>query len=647
MKRYLLLLSIVVATSLYSQDKLNFASVFSDNMVLQQDTVVKIWGIAQPSTDLTLSCSWLAKDIPIQTDKTGYWSASVKTPKADLKEHTITLKDSANQQVVLSNILLGEVWICGGQSNMEMILAGIPSANIIVEGSEEEIANANYPNLRFLNVKRKESFVPINNITTDGWKVFTPENVKWLSAVGYYFAKRINNSLNTPVGLIVNAYGGSPIQSWIPDSIIQTGEIYSKVKNEKAIDVEASNRSEEEYLKEMRQWIDNAEKRTVSTVYGKERTVNLPANMEQLPTGNQLGEVQFSKTILLDTNQTTKDLIVSLGTLDDLGMVFFNGELVWEELHNSKSYSKVNFTIPASKLKQGANTIDVKVLNILWGGGLTGTTQEMYYTQGCDDRHSLTGEWLYKKIFDIADASLLPSEGKAKFSTPSALYNGMLYPLLGYTIKGCLWYQGEANLDDADIYTQMSVDMITAWRKGFDKNMPFYYTEIAPYCYGNCKGVQLSKLREAQLLVKGKLTNSGMIFTIDLGDADNIHPPRKREVGERLANLALVTTYKKKASCKYPVVKSIKRNKKGAVLTLDYVSKGILFDPEMQTVELSADGKEYYSATVHLIATNKLQVSANEVATPCYIRYCWHNRDVGTITNSDLLPLAAFSKEIK
>jgi len=646
MKWLLALLFVGPAWLAGAQGDARFASIFSDNMVLQQQTEVNLWGFAKPDEQLLLRCSWLDAALPLRSKADGSWAASVKTPHGSLQPCSVSLTDSKGRTTTLTNVLIGEVWLCSGQSNMEMILMDRPEWNLLVEGSEEEIARADNPLIRFVNLQRKESFTPQTEVLSHNWRLCTPNEVKWLSAVAYFFGKKLTAGLQVPVGLIVSSYGGSPVQSWIPSEIIDAESRYHSVKKERDAERKASLQSPAEYLKAMSDWIARAEQK--SSPNGKEEIlpIMLPVNFEKSPMGNQMGEVLLSRAIDLGPSAPGHDLKISLGTMDDLGRVYFNGELVWEEIRNSSSYAQVQFTIPAEKIKPGINHLEVRVLNILWGGGLTGPVENMYYTFGENaPKISLAGEWQFQKIFDLAEADPLPREGKPLFSTASSLYNGMIAPLTGYTLRGCLWYQGESNVGEEKTYPQMMADLVNSWRKAFGREFPFYYVQIAPYQYGGNQHTKAAEFREAQANVVTMVPKTGMVVTMDIGDPDNIHPAQKREVGFRLANLALAETYGTAVRHKFPKVTNVKRRQNRLVLSFANVYEGLTLRGDRHEFELSADGETFYPAAINKISSGTIQVSSSQVRLPRYVRYCWGDASCSTIFNAENLPLSSFRAE--
>jgi len=634
--------SLLTTCLVHAESSIRFASIFSDNLVLQQQTDVQLWGYASPNEKLMLKCSWLESEISFVSSENGTWIASVKTPKGGFKPQSVSLCNSKGKTVMLSNVLIGEVWLCSGQSNMEMILKSQPEWNLMVEHAEEEIALADHPNIRFVNIQRKESFVPLDDSANYGWKVCTPNDVQWLSAVAYFFGKKLFKELNVPVGLIVSAYGGSPIQSWIPKDVANSGSLYETERRKRDAEVLASSKTEAEYVKAMSDWISDAEKTGSSRCYGRTVNLDLPVDLEKSKIGNQFGELSFSKEIEISADEADQDLHFNLGMINDFGRIYLNGEMVWEELRNSRSYTQVKFDVPAKSLPSGKIRMEARVLNVLWGGGLTGPAENMYYTVGKNaEMKALSGTWQYKKIFDLADVKSVPSEGKPLFSTVSALYNGMIHPIVNYRVKGCIWYQGEENVGDAQRYPEMFTEMIASWRKAFKHDFPFYYVQIAPYQYGGKQSMKAAELREAQGYIEKTVPKTGMVVTIDLGNPENIHPAKKQEVGVRLANRALAETYQKDMPYKYPVLETAQSKGDSVLLTLTNVYKGLIESGENHTFELSFDGKDYFPVNVR-VSGNRIILFPEKVTDPCYVRYCWGDASNGTIFNSEGLPLSSF-----
>lgn len=641
--RFLLLISILLLSGSSIKAISRFAAIFTDNMILQQNETVKIWGFSNPMEKITLKVSWSKKTFSSVTGQDGQWVIAIKTPKASNISHYMTLQTNGQQPVKVSNILMGEVWLCSGQSNMEMVLQSMPEWNLFIQNSTEVIATANDPEIRVLTVGRKESFEPQTDIDTNGWKICNPDNAKWFSAVAYFFGKKLRQELKVPVGLVVSSYGGSPVQSWLPQSVVDAKSIYKPEKESREAELRVSHQTEEDYTKAMTSWIKESENLSSSKT-DMSQAIQLPVNLENSSIGNQLGEVSFTREILLPEKNSGNDVHIHLGRMDDMGRVFFNGELVWSEIRNSKSYADIEFKVPADKIRQGENRIEARVLNVLWGGGLTGPADKMYYTSGDKSvKTSLAGKWNYRKIFDLSDTAPVPREGKPLFLTSSALFNGMINPLLNMSFRGCIWYQGEGNVGD-NRYAEMFADMINAWRKAFNQYLPFYFAQIAPYNYSDPAGDKSVLIRDMQNSVAKTTTNAHIALTIDLGEPDNIHPARKKEVGDRLALLALTNTYRKNFKCNYPEVKNVIWNENTLILKIKNAYKGLITEDGKTEMEISENGVDYIQATTK-ISGNQIEVIPSAGITPKYIRYCWHNISKGNIFNSEGLPLSSFNIE--
>lgn len=459
---------------LQAQGELRFASVFTDNLIFQQNSRVKVWGFASAGSSLRLAASWNGKVQFVESDSSGKWMAELDTPAGSFKPYRLTLSGNG-QTVTLENILIGEVWLCSGQSNMEMIMSNDPQWNLFVENATEEIAVADYPEIRFITVQRNESFVPLDEVRSEGWKVCSPQSVGKLSAVAYYFARKLLSRLEVPVGLIVDSYGGSPIQSWIPEG------------------------------------------------------------------------------------ESKKPL-----------------------------YDKEYRTLQEAKCKGVA---------------------------------------------------------KPEYNMLSGLYNAMLHPVAGYGIRGWLWYQGESNVGDADRYISMMEDLVRSWRKGWKADLPFYYVQIAPFQYPGYQKEKWAELADAQTRALLSIPNTGMAVTADLGDSTNIHPGKKKQVGERLALLALANTYGRNVQCQSPVLSKLTQERGALKAEFRFAYKGLHLKGNHHEFEISSDGHTYYKAAIS-IKGKYVWLRSSEVSSPRYVRYGWRDACVSTLYNSENLPLGPFKATI-
>ena len=455
MKNCLLLIFTAIAFNLNAQTQL--ADIFGDKMVLQRNTEVNIWGVDNPNTTVIVTTDW-GETANTKADKTGKWSLKIKTIDAG-KPHSIKVEGTT--KVVLKDVLLGEVWIASGQSNMEMPLRGFKGQPVY--GSNDAILNSNNPNLRFYQVKRKISGIPLK--TNEGeWQISTPFTTPSLSAVAYSYGKMLQETIGVPVGIITTSWGGTPAEAWTPRSVIES---------------------------------------------------------------------QFSE---LET-----------------------------AMNDKKSF--------------------------------------------------------YQK-------------------SPTALYNGMIHPLIPFTIKGVIWYQGEANRKNPAQYTTLFPAMISSWRTLWKQgDFPFYYVQIAPFSWG--KNNEL--LRESQLKVMETLPNIGMAVTMDIGESTCIHPAQKLVVGKRLAYWSLAKDYGfETVQYSGPIYKSMTVKDDKVTLDFDYAPLGVCtMGKELNGFVIAGTDRKFYPAKTE-IKKGKLTVWNEEVANPVAVRYGWQPFIIGTLFNTAGLPASSF-----
>ena len=458
---FLCVLFTVLAFGAYADIKL--PAIFSDNMVLQQQSQVAIWGWAKPNANVQVTVSWNKKTYAAKSDAKGNWRVKIETPTAGFTPYSLTVSDG--KAVTIRNILIGEVWICSGQSNMEMPMKGFTHEP--VAGGPEAIASSANPAIRCFTVAKTSKAAPQEDCK-GAWEIAAPNTTPFFTATGYFFGRLLQQSLNVPVGLLHTSWGGSRIEAWM--------------------------------------------------------TPNSLKNIPEKP-------------------------------------------------------------IPATDA-------DIRIQN----------------------------------------------------GTPTVLYNGMIHPVLGYGVRGAIWYQGESNRDEPELYVKMFDAMVREWRTLWGVGeFPFYYCQIAPYNYGG--GTNSGLIREAQ--AKGMVTtpNTGMAVLMDAESVNSIHPPKKRDAGERLALWALAKTYGMEGMhYRSPEVKSIEIEGRVAVLTFDMDSSPGLtaYGKEIQNFSIAGENKRFYPAKAAYTG-NKVYIFSPAVAKPVAVRYCWDDTS-GTelFTVEGNLPIASF-----
>ncbi|MEJ5994998.1 sialate O-acetylesterase [Pedobacter sp. Du54] len=452
--------------------KVKLVSIFTNHMVLQQQSNVALWGWAKPGAMVKIITSWNKQMYTIKTDNLGKWKIKVATPKAG-GPFNITFNDG--EALTLTDILIGEVWFCGGQSNMEMPMKGFK--NQPLTGSNEVILKSTNKNIRLYTVPRSSITEKQENSKPSEWKIAEPETVSNFSATGYYFGSLLSELLNVPIGLINDSYGGSTIEAWM--------------------------------------------------------------------------------------------------SAEDLN------------------------AFPEVKIPAKTDTI------------------------------------------------------KEVSRTPTTLYNGMIYPVIGYGVRGMIWYQGESNYDKPDRYLDLFPAMVSSWRKAWDiGEFPFYYAQIAPFHYdyatNDKSNVKLNSayVRDAQRKAQARIPNSGMAVLLDIGDDLTIHPPNKKDVGERLAYIALAKSYGIKGfGAESPMYESITIDKNKAIVKFKNVPNGLTsFWKELTLFEIAGADKKFYPAKA-VISGNTVVVNASEVKEPVAVRYAFKNYVKGELFGTDGLPVSSFRSD--
>ncbi len=653
-----------------SPTELSLINLFNDHMVLQQDTLVSFWGQATKGVKVSLHSSWGAQATTV-ADETGNWMVQLNTPKADNKSHTVTVKSKKNT-IKIEDVLMGEVWLASGQSNMEMPMKGFRYAKVheLVEGAEEEIANANYPEIRMFTVKRTIAFEPQENIEGN-WAVCTPETLGEFSAVAYYFGKKLYQELNVPIGLIHSSWGGSPAESWVRLDLIEKIKGFENTSKR----LEIANDPNTPYNKWVAKhtsvkwdslievdnfkWVDKTHLEFLSSDYNddawQDAAVTSIGEAFEKDDFNGIGWIRQQLNI---DSLPEGDLVFDLGETDDLYTIFINGEMIGRKEYWGVASNR--YTFSSDVLKKGQNTIAIRFIDVWGEGGLNVDRNRGIYV-GDKKIIALNEDWKLNMVCyltggdfyilesgdeEIALAS--PDRMPHQSNSPTTLNNGMIAPLVPYTLKGFIWYQGESNQGRAEEYKTLFPAVIDSWRAQWkNEALPFYYVQIAPFAgYGlrtdAAERMTSAELRESQMLTLAK-SNVGMAITTDVGDDKLIHPPKKKEVGDRLALWAFNKDYGYTDLVHSgPIYKSVRFNKGRALVSFDHAGSGLYCpDNTIKHFEIAgADGK-YYPAKARIIG-KEVMVWSNKVPQPKGVRLGWENYFEINLFNKEGLPASSF-----
>ena len=630
-------------------------SLFTDNMVLQRGVSAPVWGWAEPGAKISVSVA--GKSASAITGADGKWMAKLP-PLPVGGPYTLTV--SGPQTVTLQNVLVGDVWICSGQSNMQMGIANVNNA-------KAEIADAeNYPQIRLFTVPNVTAYRPAETVNGK-WEVCTSQTVAangWggFTAVGYFFGRELHKKLHIPIGLIHTSWGGTIAEAWTSGEALKTmADFAPAVKQIEAIDV---SKNGEDFGKQMTEWYakndpgsaDGANWEKSESDASAWKTMPLPTAWESAGLPDYDGVVWFRKEIMLPDSFAGKTAMLHLGPIDDSDTTWVNGVKVGSEsVYNTER----DYKIPAGILKPGKNVVAVRVLDTGGAGGLYGKPEQMNLAADGETALSLAGDWQYNASLPLNKATPVPMQTSNNPNVVTVLYNGMIAPLIPFSIKGAIWYQGESNAGRADQYQILLPTLIKDWRSRFGVGaFPFYIVQLANFMAQDAepKNDPWPLLREAQTLTAQHVSNSGIALAIDIGEAGDIHPKNKQEVGRRLALDALAQTYGVKVEYSGPVYKSMKIEGSVVRLTFDHIGGGLTAEslgpivinhglqPEKAELKGFAiageDGKFVWADAK--IEGKTVVVSSPQVSKPTAVRYAWANNPVCNLYNKDGLPAVPF-----
>lgn len=662
------ILIIIMFFSFCSQEKsgkLFLPSIFDDNMVVQRNNSVPFWGKGVPGTQIKIKASW-GNQVRTQVNKDGSWKTKLPTPSAG-GPFQITI-ENMNQAIIYENVMSGEVWLCSGQSNMEMPLKGWPPRDTILN-SEKEINQANYPKIRLFTVKRKFSTQPQQDCN-GSWKLCNPLTVADFSATAYFFGRKLHQELQIPIGLIHSSWGGTPAEAWTQKKYLSPFEDLNKIV--KKFD------EHENKLKRHKTWLAGLYKIDMNELQGENKWKNLnfkdqkysspsfndsewpemelPVHWEQTELGNFDGVVWFRRSIQIPAKWKGRKIILELSKIDDMDATYFNGQRIGTTHKPGQWQKNRKYKIGPDIIKTGKNYIAIRVMDTGGGGGIYGEAENMkiYPSDHKDQSLNLTGKWKYLPAANYQNGIFyVYGEGtndyfsqpkipfKLNSDTPTVLFNGMINPLIPFKIKGVIWYQGESNTDRPYQYRELFPAMIKSWRDKWNQGpFPFYYVQIAPYNYGQGTNSQL--LREAQLKTLA-FQNTGMVVTTDIGNPENIHPANKQDVGKRLALWALAKNYGfNNLVYSGPIFQKMKIEVSKIRIFFNHSDFGLMAKGEQLTeFQIAGKNKKFRTARAEIDGKTVL-VWHPEIKNPVAVRFGWSNISEPDLFNKAGLPASPF-----
>jgi sialate O-acetylesterase len=617
------------------------ASVFADNMVLQCQMAVPVWGEAPPGEPVCVRFAGQAKSAT--ADTSGCWRVRLDPMPANAVPAELTV--SGRNTVVFKNILVGEVWLCSGQSNMEWPVKASLNA-------EQEMANASHPLIRLMQTPRTPSPTPLTKLhRRAAWQICSPENVGGFSAVAYYFGRELSQTLGVPVGLIDSSWGGTHVEAWTSAKALAGVQPVKKALGEFREKIAASQTGQMPGLNplpnEQRHgaadnagflhgWADVAEPGDASWA-----EMEIPGTWQERGLAFS-GVLWFRKELDLPTEWAGQDLRLCLGAADKEDITYFNNVAVGSILcaENPKSYcTERRYRISGRLVSAGRNAIAVRVRSDFFDGGMTGPADAMEIA--CPSRPDmpaikLAGTWRY---------AVESNYGVCSPVLPTELYNGLIRPLVPFAIRGVNWYQGENNTDDPAPYRQLLTTFIRDWRSQWDQgDFPFQIVQLAnwqePAAFQQDSKIAL--LREAQTAALD-LPNTALIVALDLGEVD-CHFKNKQELGRRLAANALANIHgMTDIACTGPVFEACRPEGRLLRISFDNPSGGLRTSDGTETtgfVIAGADG--VFHPAKATIEGDSVLLEAPGVSSPVAARYAWAANPICNLCNQAGLPAAPF-----
>ena len=644
-------------------------SLIADGMVLQRNAPVRIWGNASPGEAVTVTLGKTVRKTAANPD--GFWEVTLPKMSAG---GPFALSVKGNNELAVKDILIGEVWVCSGQSNMEFTLNGSTNA-------ARDIAESTDPLLRAFNVQKAMAST-LKDDVSGRWQSAGPTTAGGFSAVGYYFARKLRKELNVPVGIIHSSWGGTRIEAWMErDANLALGMKPAEYAAQDSSGA-ASPALRAAWRKQRDLWRAAGSPagafgdpgRSPLTI-GWERpetddsgwtTVSQPAEWDATGQPELFGKdggLWLRRTFQLSAEAASKPATLHLGAIDDTDVTFVNGVLVGStgsEVPNCWEVKRA-YGVPKGILKPGKNSVTVRIWDGQGGGGLTGTPAEVNLEQGASSL-SLAGEWRCKAEA-LRPANPGPEPSGLNANSASVLYNAMLFPLRRYTIQGALWYQGESNAGNAALYRKQLPAMVENWRRAFgNPEAAFYTVQLAPYQKINPvpEDTGWARLREAQRDSMASMKHTGLAVITDVGEEQDIHPKRKGPVGERLALLALKDKYgRKKLAYQGPTFKKLSINGDTATITFDGAFGGLMVAPTDSAGQPMESGKllgfalagpdgKFAWGEAKIVGQDRVEVRAPGVTDPKSVRFGWANFPVVNFVNGAGLPATPFQAgEIK
>jgi sialate O-acetylesterase len=631
--------SFLISSIVFSQIKL--PKLVSDGMVLQRNIKIKIWGWA--SKNENISVHFMNSTYNTTADDSGNWNVMLPEVKAG-GPYKMAINSDKDDSITIKNIMIGDVWVCSGQSNMEHTMGSFDWVY------PDVIGNSMNKYIREFNVPETYNFMgPQKDFISGKWEEANPTNILNWSAVAYFFGKDLYDKYKIPIGLINSSLGGSPIESWLSASALKK---FPKYYNEalmfkdssliKKIETADNARIDVWYKlswEKDKGYADSGNIWTNPSLNTSDwSTMNVPGYWADTKLGPVNGVIWFRKKVNIPSSMVGKPAKIILGRIVDADSVFINGSFVGTTTY---LYPRRRYDIAPNILKTGENTVVIRVISNIGRGGFV--LDKPYEITAGNQSVSLKGEWKYRLGDEMPP--LMP-QTFIRWK-PEGLYNAMLAPLLNMRIKGVIWYQGESNADRPIEYKKLFPALIRNWREKWNQgDFPFLYVQLPNFMEPKKQPSESNwvLLREAQLETLS-LPNTGMAVTIDIGEWNDVHPVDKKDVGKRLALAAEKIAYgDNNIVYSGPIYKSMKIDGNKITISFMHTDSGLMAKGNSEPGCFAIAGKDMHFVWAKAkIVGNKVVVWSNHISYPVAVRYAWADDPVGAkLYNDEGLPASPF-----
>lgn len=617
---------------------LELAGVFGDHMVLQRGAPLQVWGQAAPGQRVRVQLA--GREAAVLAAADGRWRATL-APLGAGGPHQLQVSAGGDTRTV-RDVLIGDVWVAAGQSNMEWRLADASEA-------ATELAAADHPQIRHAKMPHRVSLTPLHDAPPLRWQPSSPATAGDFSAVAYHFARRVQAETRVPIGLLNLSWGGTHAETWTSLRAAATDPDLAATVRAMPVDAAAFVQARQRQMQAIVQRFQGSAPE--AGMAGADRALddrawpalNMPQAWESQGLPGLDGRVWLRRKLTLTAAEAAGAATLHLGMVDDCDESFINGQPVgatcgWD--------TPRRYAVPAGLLREGENLIALRVTDTGGDGGIHGAASELRLDTQAGPR-PLAGVWQAR----VEALQTVTEPGPNDL--PGLLFNGMVQPFTPFAVRGFIWYQGETNAPRAARYAAAFRRLIEGWRAAWRDDgqagpLPFYFVQLSsfgprPNATG---GSPWAELREAQGTTLA-LPDTGMAVSIDVGDANDIHPRDKRTVGERLARIALERSHGQPIAFEGPQYASHQRLPGGRMAVQLRAAQGLATRDGGPPRGLSLAGadQQFHPAQARIEGA-RLIVWSRAVPAPVAVRYAWADTPLeANLVNAAGLPAVPFRSD--